>query len=250
MASQLQAQFRETVEKAIGIENALKNGSPRLFGIYEKIRRIEELPAKEECKLLMNSVDSSFGASSYTSLMVKNGYYQIVHKELISDLKKLVNRLDPKSSVEPCAGVGKLSYHLNESGIDITATDSGKIVKSDHAIQLTHLQTLRIFNPELVIVAFPPDSSVVFDSLRHESVKWVLVLRKGRQILELNKKEVKQSSVRTEAVEIDIYPSAVDSLDNHQKINGKPMVDIDPNKEERIRNFYLNVLFYSKRAEN
>ncbi|HVA83232.1 MAG TPA: hypothetical protein VNF06_03650, partial [Candidatus Aquilonibacter sp.] len=220
MATQLQVERQQTLEKALKVEVALKRDSPDLFKIYDKIRKVGELPTKDECKLLMNNVDWSFGPASYTALMLKNGYYQIVHKELISDLKSLVNRLAPKSSVEVCAGVGKLSHWLNESGIEITATDSGKFVKSEHVMKLTHLQTLKRFNPELVVVASPPDESIVFDALSHESVKWVLVLRKGRQILEGCKQEVKKSVSRSEAVDINIYPSAVDSLENYKEIAG------------------------------
>ncbi|MDE1824816.1 MAG: hypothetical protein KGH61_02240 [Candidatus Micrarchaeota archaeon] len=198
---------RMTKKQVIAAAIKLKD-EPKYFEIYRKVMAVEELPRQEECARLMERVDKRFGEQTYAYMLARNGYFQVVHDKLIADLKKLTRKLGTQKNLEICSGWGKISYHLNKSGVEIKATDKKG---SKHVEGLNHRRALEKYNPDFVIASSPPLDSIVFDTLRHKSVKHLLVIAKGSKISILHGSTIARLA-KSSPVDLSTFPSCLDGM--------------------------------------
>ena len=213
---------KKMTKKQVIAANIMKlKDEPQYFEIYRKIISVEELPRQEECSRLMERL----GGLTYAYTLARNGYFQVVHDRLIGDLKKLVKKLGTSNNLEICSGCGKMSYHLNESGVQIKATDKKE---SKYVEGLDHRRALDKYNPDFVIAASPPFDSIVFDVLRHKSVKHLLVTAKGSRISISHGDKIAKLA-KSSPVDLSTFPSVLDGIYGsgwHGNYFGKRVFDV------------------------
>lgn len=225
---------KETREALLSqIENSLRKKYPELFLIYREITQIHSLPERNECVKLMREVDRKFGGGVYGELLMRKGYFQVVHNHLANDLTQLLNLLDTRRNVEICAGMGKISYWVKRGGIEITATDSGVKIKGDerYVKRMSYKKALEKFDPQTVVAAWPMpyDARFVGNIMKHPSVKNLIILGKGGFIARKYGKSILNYG-EIVPLHINTSPSAADSTINN--------TDYGPNVKKSIKKFF------------
>jgi len=104
--------------------------------------------------------------SAFHEACIKAGIYSLITKTLVNNLAKL---LEGKRCLEVMAGRGRLTYHLNQSGIDIVATDNNSWSLNDHnVIQMTGLEAVRHYydQMDMLVLCWPPMTNDAFQIIK------------------------------------------------------------------------------------
>lgn len=230
------AKLREFADEAreallTQIEGSMQRKLPMYFATYEKVLDVERLPSRSECLGLMRKLDKKFGGGVYGELLRRREYFQIVHKELVGDMARLMRQLNAQNALEICAGKGKLSYWLNKEGIKITATDLGKRIKSEYVEQIGYKAALRKMNPKVVIAAWPEPAGIglVRDVLKYPSVDNLIILGKGGYIARKYWNTIAKYGTIV-PLDLRTSPSRIDSMMNDSRYS--------PELEKTIRKLF------------
>lgn len=123
---------------------------------------IEMLSEDFDCEYIQRSTQNSFFFDAYQ----KAGYYAILTKTLIDNLSKL---LEGKKCLEVMAGRGALAYHLNQSGVNVIATDNNSWRVNDReVIQMNGLDSVKEFysQVDILIMSWPPMRNDAFEIIQ------------------------------------------------------------------------------------
>ncbi len=153
-----------------------------------RIECVEELPLWEDVVQLyehLKGVTKIGYRVGWSGFCHSINVHHVFNHEFVESLAEEIRKLGINGPiVEVCAGNGKLSYWLSQSGIPVTGTDnySYKGIKRNakHVKRLSHKQALKRYNPELVIGCWLPGGGIELDVLDYPSVKHYLDIGEGR----------------------------------------------------------------------
>lgn len=228
------------------IISGLRDKSPYHYKIYQQVIALDKLPREIDCKRLFAKFENTYGKGSYAGIMSSNRLYQTVHDKLIEDISRLSMQLEPKTAVEVCSGIGKISYHLNQNNVEIIPTD---IVATEHVKGLSYLKAIKKYSPDLVIAAWPAgyDSTFVNNVMRQDGVKHLIVIGKGGYFARKYWRSILKHS-EIIPIELRSFPSVADSVVNSEE-ESKKMIramkwKFHVGKSEQV---HQAILFRSKR---
>ncbi len=156
--------------------------------IADKIISIALLPTYAEAKELDDSLEIPNYENDFCGddLYKDNHIYQVWNVEFIHALASFLNKLgeniaDETPIIEVCAGNGKLSHHLRESGINILATDdhSWDYIKRHTGLveKLGHKEALAKYDPKIVVASWIPNKSRIgIEVMEHPSVESLILI--------------------------------------------------------------------------
>ncbi len=146
--------------------------------LTRKLTALDVLPTQQECITLQGIVESE-QEHGWEMFCQAHGMYQIVHKEMVDAIYELLSMLKTNCLVEIAAGNGKLAYWLQQSGLEIIATDNNSmgITKADFVEKpVDHMKALEKYNPDVVLLCWPLPNSIALDILDYPSVRYLVHL--------------------------------------------------------------------------
>lgn len=191
--------------------------------LSKKLIELEELPTQEECVTLLEILESE-QRRGWRKFCTKHEMWQVVHKELVDRIHEILSGLNPSCLVEVCSGTGKLAYWLNKRGLDVRATDnytfifnSGAITHIDFVEKLNHKEALQKYNPDVVLLCWPPEnSSIPIDIIDYPSVRYLLHLGNA-EYFKWRKEMEKRPNVRIRDLNINDYTYPIYAADRRME---------------------------------
>lgn len=161
------------------------------LAIRNKIIEVKDIPSWSELENLLNyykdtgEEKDTYFAKNWFLFCHKENIFQAFSYEFIEILAKEIKELSINGKiVELCAGNGKLSYWLKKFDVFSIAVDdyslNGLKRDSNYVEELTHIEALHKYKPELVIGCWIPyKSKVALDVLDLKCVKYYIDIGEG-----------------------------------------------------------------------
>ena len=152
--------------------------------IVDKLTGLDELLTDEEAKLAQTIIDEDSKKMHYWRMRPFDNICFIPTVEFVDGLSKIIKQLTTEKVVEVCAGKGKLSYHLQKQGINITPID--KEPQSDMVERFYHMLAIEVHKPKLVIGAWLyPEGYKQEHSVWNDIVKYYVKANKVDHFIEI-----------------------------------------------------------------
>ncbi|MBS3072011.1 hypothetical protein J4408_03400 [Candidatus Pacearchaeota archaeon] len=159
--------------------------SEKFESILSKMTEYSTLPTFKEArqiwKYLSVKNDEDFNHLSWGELLSRAKILNVHTYELINGLARVIEQIGEQPIIEICAGDARLSYHLQNRGVQIKPIDDNSYNLSKGKTEiLSHADALKKYNPKIVLGCWVhPEEQIGFDVLDFPSVNHFIDIGEG-----------------------------------------------------------------------